>query len=131
MQIVQGGENNYSLTITATDQGTISSVTPATVLININDRNDNSPIFPFPPFTGSVAEDAVPGTIVQTSVLATDLDAVSSGNGLLTYQILDVSLQPSTVFSIFPNGMSILEHMNCSHQVMGGVDVSDHACTSC
>jgi hypothetical protein len=78
------------------------------VLININDRNDNSPIFPAPSFTGSVLEDAVPGTIVQTNVLATDIDAVSSGNGLLTYEILDSALQLSTVFSIYPNGMDML-----------------------
>jgi hypothetical protein len=83
------------------------------VLIHVNDRNDNNPIFPIPSFTGSVLEDAVPGTIVQTNVLATDLDAVSSGNGLLTYEILDSALQPSTVFSIYSNGMLTLVYLWC------------------
>jgi hypothetical protein len=107
LQISQGGAHNHTLMITATDQGTPPAANLATVTISINDRNDNSPIFPSPSFTGSVPEDAVPGTIVQTDVVATDFDAVSSGNGLLTYEILDSSLQPSNVFSIYPNGKSM------------------------
>jgi hypothetical protein len=92
--------------VNATDQGTPSTSATAIVIVNINDRNDNSPIFPASAFTGSVLEDAVPGTIVQTNVIATDLDAVSSGNGLLSYEILDSSLQTSTVFSLDSTGTS-------------------------
>lgn len=57
----------------ATDGGTPAKTATASVIITVQDINDNDPIFSPKQYDATVAEDDPPGTPV-TTVTATDVD---------------------------------------------------------
>ncbi|CAL1540134.1 unnamed protein product [Lymnaea stagnalis] len=77
-------KQKYNLTITATDQGNRPQTAITTVLVNVLDENDNSPVFDKSVYKKNVLEDVKPGTTVLT-VTATDPDL--GQNGLVTYSL--------------------------------------------
>ena len=68
----------------ATDSGTAARTGTGTVIVMVNDLNDNTPVISGQPYDTSISEDATVGT-TAFSILATDADA--SLNGYLTYAI--------------------------------------------
>ena len=76
--------SSYNFTITATD--TAGNVGSATVVIDIFDENDNTPVFTKSIFTRTIPENSEPDLEVET-VNATDEDSTS--NAELTYSITD------------------------------------------
>ncbi|XP_071484961.1 cadherin-23-like [Diadema antillarum] len=66
------------------DGGSPDLSTPVTVVINIEDINDNDPVFTRPVYTAPVPESHPPGEVIVT-VVANDPD----GNSDLTYSIID------------------------------------------
>lgn len=64
----------YRILVIARDQGTPVQSSTATVVLTLEDVNDNSPIFYPWKYLMTIPEDAVPGTIVG-KVTATDADA--------------------------------------------------------
>ncbi|GFS14234.1 protocadherin Fat 4 [Elysia marginata] len=89
----------YQATVKVTDSG-VSEIrtTFATVIINIDDLNDNAPIMSQSSYTGSVAEDADNSTVVVT-VVATDADA--GVNADITYTMNTTLLDGATASSFF------------------------------
>ncbi|KAL6475987.1 hypothetical protein MHYP_G00144860 [Metynnis hypsauchen] len=77
--------------VVATDASNRDFVSTATVTIQINDINDNIPVFDEQAFKLSVEEHCANGTIVGT-VTATDADELDEG--LLTYRLLPESILP-------------------------------------
>lgn len=82
----------YELTVQAQDSGPGSRFTRCTVYLDIEDVNDNYPVFP-DLYRPVIMENNLPG-IVVTQVAADDLD--EGNNGALTY-----SLQGNTYDSLF------------------------------
>ena len=80
-------QNQYVLTLTATDAGidpgTLSS--SVSVTINIADVNDVTPTFTMPIYVKAVSEDHAVGTSVL-QVIATDNEM--GANGMIMYSIL-------------------------------------------
>nr|XP_054754585.1 protocadherin Fat 4-like [Lytechinus pictus] len=92
-------KQHYYLTVTATDKGSSPRSSMATVYINVEDVNDNDPIYNPVYYSEEVPEDVAIGTSV-VSLTATDLD--SGLNGELQFSI--VSGDPSKRFTVYPNG---------------------------
>lgn len=64
----------YNLTITATDGGTPALSSSIFVVINVQDINDNQPIFSKPSYSGVVSENATFGTeIVQVCMIVPNM----------------------------------------------------------
>ena len=76
--------SSYTLTVTATDDGSPANSTTETVTVTITDVNDNAPVFTGTPYTSTIAEDVAVGTSVLT-VSSTDADA--GANATVTYSI--------------------------------------------
>jgi protocadherin Fat 1/2/3 len=76
----------YTLTVSAIDQGNTGTrkQSSAKVKINIEDRNDENPVFETPTMTVWVDENEPAGTIVA-KVKATDAD--SNDNAYISYSI--------------------------------------------
>lgn len=74
--------SSYNFTIAATDTG--NNIGRATVVIDIFDENDNTPVFISDIYTATISEDSDPGLAVST-VNATDRDSTS--NAELSYYI--------------------------------------------
>ncbi len=91
---------NFTLTVTASDMGTPSLSSSVDVVIFITDVNDNAPIIAIDPPSGLilVAEDIRIGSIVA-SISATDLDSTMT-NGAITFSLSSVDGSSSSVFSI-------------------------------
>jgi protocadherin Fat 4 len=91
----------YTLTVTATDNGTTPRSGQSTVEVSVLDRNDQSPKFTFNLYTKTVSEGAgVIGTVVAT-VSASDADlgknkeirySITGGNGDGIFSIADPSV---------------------------------------
>ncbi|CAN7991662.1 unnamed protein product, partial [Ixodes pacificus] len=59
----------------------------ATLTVNVQDINDNAPVFEHESYSASVVEDASPGSVV-TTIAATDRDTGPQGEGGLMYSLL-------------------------------------------
>lgn len=59
----------------------------ATVTVNVQDINDNAPVFEEDSYTASIIEDASPGSVV-TTIVATDRDTSPHGESGLMYSLL-------------------------------------------
>ncbi|XP_065656896.1 cadherin-related tumor suppressor isoform X2 [Hydra vulgaris] len=88
----------YSLNITVHDLGDPSLSNTAVYTIQINDLNDNSPIFDRSLYILTVKENQLLNTII-TKVTATDIDI--GNNKEITYRILDGNEE--NIFSLDPN----------------------------
>ncbi|KAK3610536.1 hypothetical protein CHS0354_008971, partial [Potamilus streckersoni] len=86
----------YSIIVQAADDGTPSKSTMCSVLIHINDLNDNAPVFQTVNYAVAISETSVVGTSV-TKVTATDADSSANNNNVVRY-----SLTLTTYFSINP-----------------------------
>ena len=90
---------NYTLQITATDQGTPPLSTSSTVIVRIEDENDNPPIFNPTSYFKTTAEDVQIGTTL-VQVTATDRDHAL--NGIVRFFIIqgddnaDFGMDPSS-----------------------------------
>ncbi|XP_049642849.1 protocadherin beta-6-like isoform X2 [Suncus etruscus] len=78
-------QEEYNITITATDLGTPRLATQHTIRVQVSDVNDNAPAFSQPSYTLLVGENNSPALHIG-SVSATDADAGS--NAQLTYSLL-------------------------------------------
>ncbi|XP_045202941.2 protein dachsous-like [Mercenaria mercenaria] len=88
----------HELVIFATDQGLLKRFTSSmTLLINVQDANDNPPKFNSNEFTFSVSESADAGDQFG-QVIATDAD--SGENGRISFSLIDT--ESSSKFRIFP-----------------------------
>lgn len=82
---------SYALTVQAVNMAGVAS--NATVLIQVKDENDNSPVFKQRLYRGSISEAAAVGSVVLNAegsalvIKATDAD--SNLNGLLLYEIVE------------------------------------------
>ncbi|XP_041779584.1 protein dachsous [Anopheles merus] len=104
----------HTLVVTASDSGTPSLSTNLTILVEVQDVNDNAPIFEKNEYAISVIE-STPSNSQILQVSATDAD--TGNNARLTYKILGEdhqrtgkSTQPASpdepvaeIFGIFPN----------------------------
>ena len=76
----------YTLTIRAQDGGNPARSDVSTVVITVNDINDNNPVFQRSTYAITVREDvSVPSNVL--TVLATDADEDNSPNSAITYSI--------------------------------------------
>ncbi|XP_043094019.1 protocadherin Fat 1-like [Puntigrus tetrazona] len=89
-------QDEYSLVITAQDQGRPSRSSTTTLEIFVTDINDNAPIFSKQQYETAVKEDAELGTNV-IDIMATDKD--DGQNAIVTYHI--VKQEPSSTPPIF------------------------------
>ena len=96
-------KSNYSLIVMATDQGTPSRQSQASVFISVNDINDNSPTFS--PTTARLDENSHVGTVV-TTLVGSDPDAGS--NGQVTFIYDTQTSNASSHFELYPNGTIIV-----------------------
>ncbi|XP_049642844.1 protocadherin beta-2-like [Suncus etruscus] len=78
-------QEEYNITITATDMGSPRLATQHTIRVQVSDVNDNAPAFSQPSYTLLVGENNSPALHIG-SVSATDADAGS--NAQLTYSLL-------------------------------------------
>lgn len=103
-EISEGGTHQFLLTVQVADNGIPSKSSNTTVTVNVNDRNDNPPLFELEAYNTSVYENATGGTFLLT-VAATDADSFPTGNGEIRYEVLEVNLQDtSTRFQINGSG---------------------------
>ena len=96
-------KERYEVIISAYDQGrSVQRSSSMTLIINVQDANDNEPIFVHPTFAAYVSEaDPVSSRIVQ--ITANDAD--TGENGRITYSLLDSEFYDT--FGIFPSDGSI------------------------
>jgi hypothetical protein len=79
-------QSSYSLTVTATDQGTPALSSTSVIVVTVNDVNDNTPAFvQSGGYSFSVLENSVTGTSVGT-VAAMDAD-ISNPNNAVSFSI--------------------------------------------
>ena len=91
-------QKTYAMTYTATDGG--GQITTTSIIINLQDVNDNYPRFEVKSYKRDVPEGAT--TFEPTlSVKATDLDGPAQGDGQVFYSIKSVNTD-ATVFGIDP-----------------------------
>ncbi|MEE6478637.1 hypothetical protein FKM82_011912 [Ascaphus truei] len=86
----------YTIYLIATDLGSPPMYTKTTIVLNISDINDNSPIFSHPSFNSYIYENNLPGILLCT-VSATDAD--EGENSLLTFSIMEVHVAGSPISS--------------------------------
>ncbi|XP_038627476.1 cadherin-related family member 2 [Tachyglossus aculeatus] len=97
-------EENVNLPVTLLVSDKINSQVRKDVVIVVEDRNDNKPVFQNPPSSASVYENDTVGTIICT-VLAEDRDTGLSG--LVKYSILGIipnTTENANLFAILDNG---------------------------
>lgn len=91
-------QKSYSLTLEAKDGG--GKVSTVNVLIELEDVNDNEPIFEQSEYTRIVREGAV-SLDPQMFVRATDADGPDQGDGKITYSISRHNSMNDNVFKVF------------------------------
>ena len=92
--------SEYTLTIRAQDGGNPARSDISTVVITVNDINDNNPIFQRSSYTITVREDInVPSDLL--TLVATDADEAGSQNSAITYSIQTGNT--GSVFSLAAN----------------------------
>ena len=98
--------SSYKLTVKAADNGNPSLTSTATVYINVNDLNDNSPVFSQDgTYEASVQEEEPTGTFVAW-IVATDEDSGVLGN--ISYSLVDGKFDSRTVFTSFSIHMIVI-----------------------
>ncbi|XP_002740242.1 neural-cadherin-like [Saccoglossus kowalevskii] len=86
----------YHLVAIATDDGGQGESGYTDVIVELLDINDNSPLFPYEPYIGSVIEHSPTGTSVMR-VLAEDLDDINTDrNARIEYTIIENALWNGT-----------------------------------
>ncbi|KAK0090985.1 hypothetical protein PV326_003908 [Microctonus aethiopoides] len=90
-------QKSYSLTMEARDGG--GRVSTVNVLIELDDVNDNAPVFEQTEYTRTVREGAT-SFEPQMFVRATDVDGPAHGNGNITYSISQHNGMSDEVFKI-------------------------------
>lgn len=94
--------DRYVLVVEASDHGERRLVSTVNVTVEVVDVNDNQPIFygydrlveeggfhTVPVYTTNLAAPAIEAGIQMARILANDTDDLSSGNGLVTFKLLD------------------------------------------
>lgn len=79
------------------------STTPAQVIVTVEDKNDNSPVFHDDNYAFSVSEMAAPGTVVVLKVNASDAD--SGNNGRISFRLVSADGATSPNFEIDEDGV--------------------------
>ena len=106
-------EDSYSFLISARDNGSPSRVaTPASVAVQVLDRNDNPPFFSRRLYRGTIAENSVAGVIVDTTgetgpLVVSDADLISILEFTITHGNMD-SVQQGPIFRIDSTGNILL-----------------------
>ncbi|XP_076162482.1 cadherin 74A [Ptiloglossa arizonensis] len=90
-------QKSYSLTMEAKDGG--GKVSAVNILIELDDVNDNTPVFEQKEYTRTVREGAT-SFDPQMFVRATDVDGPIQGNGKVTYSINSHNSMTNDVFKI-------------------------------
>ncbi|KAL0099048.1 hypothetical protein PUN28_020237 [Cardiocondyla obscurior] len=93
-------QKSYSLTMEATDGG--GRVSAVNILIELDDVNDNEPIFEQAEYSRTVREDAT-SFDPQMFVRATDIDGPTQGNGKVVYSINRHNSMTNDIFKINPD----------------------------
>ncbi|XP_036431575.1 protocadherin gamma-C5-like isoform X1 [Colossoma macropomum] len=86
----------YTVVVTATDEGSPPLSSQKTFVVSLSDVNDNAPVFSQPSYSVDIAENNAPGTLI-VAVSASDPDL--GDNARLTYSILPTSVRGSPVSS--------------------------------
>lgn len=94
-------QRSYSLTMEAKDGG--GRVSTVNILIELEDVNDNKPIFEQAEYSRTIREGAT-SFDPQVFVRATDVDGPTQGNGKVTYSISSHNSMTNDVFKV---GMQI------------------------
>ncbi|KAG7208603.1 hypothetical protein KM043_014812 [Ampulex compressa] len=92
-------QKSYSLTMEAKDGG--GRVSAVNILIELEDVNDNKPVFEQPEYSRTVREGAT-SFDPQMFVRATDIDGPSQGNGRIAYSISSHNSVTEDVFKVNP-----------------------------
>lgn len=90
-------QKSYSLTMEAEDGG--GRVSAVNILIELDDVNDNKPMFEQNDYTRTVREGAT-SFDPQMFVRATDVDGPAQGNGYVTYAISSHNSMTDDVFKV-------------------------------
>lgn len=90
-------QKSYSLTMEAKDGG--GRVSAVNILIELDDVNDNEPVFEQTEYSRTVREDAT-SFEPQMFVRATDIDGPSQGNGRIVYSISRHNSMTDDVFRV-------------------------------
>lgn len=93
-------QKSYSLTMEAKDGG--GKVSAVNILIELDDVNDNTPVFEQKEYTRTVREGAT-SFDPQMFVRATDVDGPIQGNGKVTYSINSHNSMTNDVFKVREN----------------------------
>ncbi|MEE6478624.1 hypothetical protein FKM82_011899, partial [Ascaphus truei] len=88
--------SQYTIYIIATDLGSPSLQTQTTIILNISDINDNSPVFPQSLYNAFIKENNEPGTLLCT---VSAFDADEDQNSELIYSIVESQIDGSSVSS--------------------------------
>ena len=92
--------SNYTLTLTATDEGLPPRSADSALLIVVTDSNDNPPVFSQPLYIGSLEENLPPGQSILTVVTSDEDTAL---NALVTYDVLPSDF--SAMFQVTSTGV--------------------------
>jgi len=90
-------QKSYSLTMEATDGG--GRVSAVNILIELDDVNDNKPMFEQPEYSRTIREGAT-SFDPQMFVRATDIDGPMQGNGKVVYSISRHNSMTDDVFKV-------------------------------
>ncbi|CAO2593380.1 Dsc2 [Lemmus lemmus] len=92
---------SFELTAFATTPDGYTPEYPLTLIIKVEDENDNHPIFTKTTYSFTVLENSAVGSVVG-EVCATDRDEPDSMHTRLRYSILEQSPAPPTLFTMHP-----------------------------
>uniref|UniRef100_A0A8C0H1Q3 FAT atypical cadherin 2 n=1 Tax=Chelonoidis abingdonii TaxID=106734 RepID=A0A8C0H1Q3_CHEAB len=125
-QLDYESETKHTFTVRATDTA-LGSFSEATVEVEVEDINDNPPVFSQMLYTASVSE-GLPAQTLVVQLFASDKD--SGRNKVISYQILDDSSDATKSFDIDANTGEIttahvLDH-ETNHQFLMKVSATDH-----
>ncbi|XP_057327404.1 cadherin-23 isoform X2 [Microplitis mediator] len=101
-------QKSYSLTMEARDGG--GRVSTVNVLIELDDVNDNAPVFEQKEYSRTVREGAT-SFEPQMFVRATDVDGPAHGNGKVTYSISHHNGMTEDVFKINPETGEVIMNL--------------------
>ncbi|XP_053372255.1 protocadherin beta-16-like isoform X2 [Clarias gariepinus] len=90
-------EENYNITITATDEGSPPLSSSMTIHLSVSDINDNPPVFEQQSYTAYVMENNKPGTSIS-SVTAGDPDWRQNGTVLYSLVPSEINAVPVSSF---------------------------------
>ena len=113
-------EDEYTLTVTATDGGSPSNQTDVRVTVTLEDENDIVPTFDLPQFSTTIREDTEAASSVIQLVA---VDGDSDENGQLTYSITSVT-GPSSGENA-PSGSFVIDESSGLVRTSGEFDRED------